>query len=193
MDEHLKPIPNGQPQRGIESEPQLQNQPVNEGQNSSHVSVTHSTPTQPIQDEQRVVSISDMYDEHDEDEDEHHEDEDEDEEDEDEHTHGTSSRFSFCNDQPGRALAIFVFSPLLLYRAYTHKDMYIGIFAVILFVWNMYFMMYTRPNRSYYGDSDYDSDYDSDDDSDDSDSESDDEDDDHDNNNNINESEYGLQ
>jgi hypothetical protein len=182
MDEHLKPIPNGQPQRGIESEPQLQNQPVNAGQNSSHVSATHSTPTQPIQDEQRVVSSRNMYDEHDEDGDEHHEDEDE-----DEHTQGTSSRFSFCNDQPGRALAIFVFSPLLLYRAYTHKDMYIGIFAVILFVWNMYFMMYTRPNRSYYGDSDDDSDYDSDD----SDSESDD--DNNNNNNNINESEYGLQ
>ena len=124
MDEDSKPIPNGQPQRGIESEPQLQNQPVNEGQNSSHVSVTHSTPTQQNQDEQRVVSISDMYDEDEEDEDEHHEDEDGDEEDEDEHTHGTSSRFSFCNDQPGRALAIFVFSPLLLYRAYTHKDIY---------------------------------------------------------------------
>jgi len=179
MDEDSKPIPNGQPQRGIESEPQLQNQPVNEGQNSSH-----STPTQPIQDEQRVVSSRNMYDE-----DEH---EDEHEEDEDEHTQGTSSRFSFCNDQPGRALAIFVFSPLLLYRAYTHKDMYIGIFAVILFVWNMYFMIYTRPNRSYYGDSDYDSD-DSDSESDD---DGDDEDDDHDNNNNnnnINESEYGLQ
>ena len=178
MDEDSKPIPNGQPQRGIESEPQLQNQPVNEGQNSSHVSATHSTQTQQNQDEQRVVSSRNMYDEHD--------------EDEDEHTQGTSSRFSFCNDQPGRALAIFVFSPLLLYRAYTHKDMYIGIFAVILFVWNMYFMMYTRPNRSYYGDSDDDSDYDSDD----SDSESDDEDDDHDNNNNnnnINESKYGLQ
>ena len=179
MDEHLKPIPNGQPQRGIESEPQLQNQPVNEGQNSSHVSVTHSTQTQQIQDEQRVVSSRDMYDED--------EDEYEDEHEKDEHTQGTSSRFSFCNDQPGRALAIFVFSPLLLYRAHTHKDIYIGIFAVILFVWNMYFMMYTRPNRSYYGDSDDDSDYDSDD----SDSESDDEDDDHDNN--INESEYGLQ
>ena len=188
MDEDSKPIPNGQPQRGIESEPQLQNQPVNEGQNSTHVSVTHSTPTQPIQDEQRVVSSRNMYDEHDEDEDEHHEDEDE-----DEHTQGTSSRFSFCNDQPGRALAIFVFSPLLLYRAYTHKDMYIGIFAVILFVWNMYFMIYTRPNRPYYGDSDDDSDYDSDDSESD---DEDDEDDDHDNNNynnNINESEYGLQ
>ena len=178
MDEDSKPLPNGQPQRGIESEPQLQNQPVNEGQNSSHVSVTHSTPTQPIQDEQRVVSSSDMYDEHD--------------EDEDEHTQGTSSRFSFCNDQPGRALAIFVFSPLLLYRAYTHKDMYIGIFAVILFVWNMYFMMYTRPNRSYYCESDYDSDDDSDDSDSESDDDGDDEDNENDNNNNINESEYGL-
>lgn len=39
--------------------------------------------------------------------------------------------FEFCNDQPGRLLAVFLFAPILI---------------LILFLWDLYHILYTKPN-----------------------------------------------
>lgn len=46
----------------------------------------------------------------------------------------------FKTDQPGRVIAVFVISPLLAYKGYIYKDIFISSFAVTLFIWDIYWM-----------------------------------------------------
>lgn len=48
-------------------------------------------------------------------------------------------------DQPGRFIAVFVFSPLLIYKAIEYNDHFIGLFAVCLWTWDSYWILYRAP------------------------------------------------
>lgn len=52
-------------------------------------------------------------------------------------------------DQPGRILAVTVFSPLLAYKSWLYQDKSIGAFSVALFVWDLYWLIYHEPKYSY--------------------------------------------
>jgi hypothetical protein len=54
--------------------------------------------------------------------------------------------FDFCNDQPGRIIAILLIAPILLFKGYTYKDTFIMVFAIILFIWDFYWLTFTKPN-----------------------------------------------
>lgn len=53
---------------------------------------------------------------------------------------------SFCNDQPGRFIAVLLFSPLLLYKGYVYNDNFLIFFSLLLFIWDLYNIIYTKPN-----------------------------------------------
>ena len=53
---------------------------------------------------------------------------------------------NFCNDQPGRFLAVFLFSPILIYKGYKYSDKFIFIFGILLLLWDLYHIIFTRPN-----------------------------------------------
>ena len=45
------------------------------------------------------------------------------------------------SDQPGRLLAVFVFAPTLFYKSIQYDDKFIKLFAVSLFVWDLYWLL----------------------------------------------------
>lgn len=51
-------------------------------------------------------------------------------------------------DQPGRVLAVFVVSPILLFKGLKYKDYFIIIFAIILFFWDLYWILTKPPCRA---------------------------------------------
>ena len=51
-------------------------------------------------------------------------------------------------DSPGRYLAVFVFAPILAYKAHKYKDPFIMIFAILLFVWDLYWIASSLPSKS---------------------------------------------
>lgn len=53
----------------------------------------------------------------------------------------------FCNDQPGRFVAIFIISPMLLYKGYNYNDIYLILLAIILFFWDTYWIVTSKPNK----------------------------------------------
>lgn len=52
------------------------------------------------------------------------------------------------NDQPGRFLAVFFFAPILFIKGYRYHDMFIICFAIVLFVWDLYWLIYKKPRES---------------------------------------------
>ena len=48
-------------------------------------------------------------------------------------------------DQPGRILAVFVISPILLYKGWQYKDWFIILFAIALFLWDLYWLLMKEP------------------------------------------------
>lgn len=40
-------------------------------------------------------------------------------------------------DQPGRVLAIFIFSPLILCKGINYEDKFLILFALLLFFWEL--------------------------------------------------------
>lgn len=54
--------------------------------------------------------------------------------------------FEFCNDQPGRLLAVFLFAPVLIYKGYKYSDKFLILFGLLLFLWDLYHILYTKPN-----------------------------------------------
>lgn len=50
-------------------------------------------------------------------------------------------------DQPGRWLAVLVFAPLIFYKGLRYKDKFLIAFALILFLWDAYWLM-TQPPRA---------------------------------------------
>lgn len=52
-------------------------------------------------------------------------------------------------DQPGRLLAVFVIAPILLYKGLVqHRDWFITLFAVILFLWDLWWLMTAAPRET---------------------------------------------
>jgi len=51
----------------------------------------------------------------------------------------------FGSDQPGRVLAVFVFAPLIFYKGYIYSDWFLILFALTLFVWDLYWLAYKPP------------------------------------------------
>ena len=51
-------------------------------------------------------------------------------------------------DQPGRVLAVFVIAPILLYKGMKYKDYFILLFAIILFLWDLYWLLTKPPKES---------------------------------------------
>ena len=54
--------------------------------------------------------------------------------------------FEFCNDQPGRLLAVFLFAPILIYKGHKYSDNFLILFGLLLFLWDLYHILYTKPN-----------------------------------------------
>lgn len=50
-------------------------------------------------------------------------------------------------DQPGRVLAVFVFAPILMYKAYAYKDKFIAVFAILLFLWDLFWLTQNGSHR----------------------------------------------
>ena len=55
--------------------------------------------------------------------------------------------FNFCNDQPGRLFAVFIISPILFFKGVFYNDIFIVFFSIILFFWDLYHILYTKPNN----------------------------------------------
>ena len=63
-----------------------------------------------------------------------------------------NNSFEFCNDQPGRFLAVFIIVPILIIKGLHYNDYFIIYFAVILFIWDLYHIIYSKPNIPIYYD-----------------------------------------
>jgi len=63
-----------------------------------------------------------------------------------------SNSFEFCNDQPGRLLAVFIIAPILMIKGLHYNDYFIISFSVILFIWDLYHIIYSKPNKPIYYD-----------------------------------------
>lgn len=48
-------------------------------------------------------------------------------------------------DQPGRFLAVFVFGPILLYKGISYRDMFLIVFAILLIIWDAYWILFKAP------------------------------------------------
>lgn len=48
-------------------------------------------------------------------------------------------------DQPIRFVAVFILAPILLYRGFVHTDYFIILFAISLFIWDLYCILYKAP------------------------------------------------
>jgi hypothetical protein len=59
-----------------------------------------------------------------------------------------SNSFEFCNDQPGRLLAVFIIAPILMIKGLHYNDYFIIYFSVILFIWDLYHIIYSKPNKA---------------------------------------------
>ncbi len=51
-------------------------------------------------------------------------------------------------DQPGRVMAVTVFAPTLVYKAWHYKDIHMGLFGAILWGWDMYWLLNKFPRCS---------------------------------------------
>lgn len=45
------------------------------------------------------------------------------------------------SDQPGRVLAVTLFSPIIAYKGFSYEDPFLLTFASILFTWDLYWIM----------------------------------------------------
>ena len=48
-------------------------------------------------------------------------------------------------DQPGRIVAVFVVSPLLLQKGIAYEDTFIKAFALVLFSWDLWWLLRAAP------------------------------------------------
>jgi hypothetical protein len=49
------------------------------------------------------------------------------------------------SDQPGRIIAVFFVAPILLYKSHKYRDISIFFFSIILFSWDMYWLICEPP------------------------------------------------
>lgn len=59
---------------------------------------------------------------------------------------GEKLKSLFGTDQPGRILAVFVLAPLIFMKGLKYKDVFLIVFAVVLFLWDLYWLL-TEPAR----------------------------------------------
>jgi len=50
-------------------------------------------------------------------------------------------------EQPGRLFGMFFFSPYLFYKGLVHKDLSLRIFAVLLFIYELYWVLFYQPGE----------------------------------------------
>ena len=62
------------------------------------------------------------------------------------YTHINMGVFEFCNDQPGRVIAVLIIAPILFMKGYDYNDKFIMMFSIILFIWDFYWLAFTKPN-----------------------------------------------
>lgn len=55
----------------------------------------------------------------------------------------------WCNDQPGRVLACFVFAPVIGFKGIDYRDTFLLFFSVLLFAWDYYWLLFKKPSLSY--------------------------------------------
>ena len=48
-------------------------------------------------------------------------------------------------DQPGRIMAVFIFAPLIAYKACLYNDIFLLIFSIMLFIWDLYWLINKKP------------------------------------------------
>jgi len=46
-----------------------------------------------------------------------------------------------ATDQPGRYIAVFVISPILAKKGYEYKDIFIQLFSLLLFTWDLFWII----------------------------------------------------
>ena len=51
-------------------------------------------------------------------------------------------------DQPGRLLAVFILAPLIAYKACIYNDLFLLIFSIMLFIWDLYWLIYKEPSKT---------------------------------------------
>ena len=49
------------------------------------------------------------------------------------------------SDQPGRFVAVFVVAPILFFKGKHYKDWFILIFAIVLFLWDLFWILRRPP------------------------------------------------
>ena len=52
----------------------------------------------------------------------------------------------FCNDQPGRLVALIIVAPILFYKGLKYNDLFIIAFSIVLFLWDLYWLVTSKPN-----------------------------------------------
>lgn len=57
--------------------------------------------------------------------------------------------YMIVTDQPGRWLAVTVFSPILAYKSWIYKDKFIAAFSAALFAWDLYWLLYHEPKQNH--------------------------------------------
>ena len=50
-------------------------------------------------------------------------------------------------DQPGRFLAVFVFSPILIYKGIRYKDAFLLVFGIVLCIWDLFWIIFRKPSN----------------------------------------------
>jgi hypothetical protein len=48
-------------------------------------------------------------------------------------------------DQPGRLIAVFILAPLIAYKACIYNDIFLLIFSIMLFMWDLYWLINKKP------------------------------------------------
>ena len=51
----------------------------------------------------------------------------------------------YLNDQPGRILAVFIFSPIIYKKSLKYKDKFLKLFSLSLFFWDLFWLISQRP------------------------------------------------
>lgn len=54
--------------------------------------------------------------------------------------------YNYYNDQPSILLAIILFAPILLYKGYKYDDIFLIFFSLLLFIWDLYYIINTKPS-----------------------------------------------
>ena len=55
-----------------------------------------------------------------------------------------------CTDQPGRFFAVFILAPLIAYKACVYNDLFLLIFSIMLFTWDLYWLIYKEPCKNFF-------------------------------------------